>query len=92
MRLSKRKTEVIRSVVKRFDPKARVRLFGSRISDGKKGGDIDLIILSDKIGFNEKLAIKLGLFEKLGEQKINILVYKSTSRFHKLALHESVKL
>jgi predicted nucleotidyltransferase len=45
MRLTDREREVILSAVRRhFGEAARVWLFGSRVDDGKRGGDIDLLV------------------------------------------------
>lgn len=45
MRLTQRETAVIREAANRcFGPEAVVRLFGSRLDDRKRGGDIDLYV------------------------------------------------
>ena len=57
-----------------MDKNAKVYLFGSRVDDSKKGGDIDLIISSDKITKDDIYKIKSIMFNKLDEQKIDILI------------------
>ena len=48
MRLKKENIEVIKILAKKyFGENAKVYLFGSRIDDNKKGGDIDLYIETD---------------------------------------------
>ena len=92
MRLNEKEISVIKSVVKEFDSKAEVKLFGSRVDDAKKGGDIDLLIISDKITFSEKLSILIKLKENIGDQKIDILIYDPNKTFHKIAYAEGVNL
>jgi predicted nucleotidyltransferase len=48
MRLTEKQIEIIRDgVFKHFGEKSAVYLFGSRVDDTKKGGDIDLLIEAD---------------------------------------------
>jgi predicted nucleotidyltransferase len=49
-------------------------LFGSRLHDEQRGGDIDLLIRSRKIDFTARLRLKLALMDALGPQKIDIAV------------------
>jgi hypothetical protein len=61
-----------------FGENAQVFLFGSRIDDSKKGGDIDLFIdLMDKIERPiEKILYLNGLLQQaLGMQKIDIIFH-----------------
>lgn len=44
MRLSEREQQAIREIVRREDPSAEIYLFGSRLDDDRKGGDIDLYL------------------------------------------------
>ncbi len=70
-------------------------LFGSRVHDDKKGGDIDLLILSDhKITIDDKMQFLVNFFEKFGEQKIDIIAYLKTDidTFKQIALYNAVKL
>ena len=74
MRLSETEIKTINEIIHKIDNDAKVYLFGSRTNDKLKGGDIDLLIISSKITFKDKLKIKYKLFEKLGEQKIDVIV------------------
>jgi predicted nucleotidyltransferase len=74
MRIKKSEKELFLSVIQAIDAEAEVYLFGSRTDDNLKGGDIDLLILSGKLDFNDKLLIKKRIFEKIEEQKIDILI------------------
>ena len=93
MRLSEDQLKIINETIKVFDPKAKIRLFGSRIKDEKKGGDIDLLILSNKLRLRDKLLIRSQLKEKLGNRKIDIILTKKpTTAFEKYAFYNSVQI
>ncbi|WP_373067496.1 nucleotidyltransferase domain-containing protein [Thioalkalivibrio sp.] len=48
MRLSSEHMQAIRDVVRReCGPSARVRLFGSRLDDARRGGDVDVLVELD---------------------------------------------
>jgi hypothetical protein len=74
MRISEREKNVIIDAVASVDPGARLWLFGSRTDDAKKGGDIDIGILSAKIDVSGELEIRRTICDKIGEQKIDIVV------------------
>ncbi|WP_299735705.1 nucleotidyltransferase domain-containing protein [uncultured Endozoicomonas sp.] len=74
MRLTQQEQQVIKDTVKVYDQGARVYLFGSRADADKKGGDIDLLVISEKLDFTHKLNILADLHQHLGEQKIDILI------------------
>ena len=72
------------------DPTAKVMLFGSRVYDQRRGGDIDLLIRSRKIDFMTRLRLRLALMDSLGEQKIDIAVDQGQpSAFMKLIRKEA---
>lgn len=93
MRLTPQNIQVIKETISRFDINALVYLFGSKTDDAKKGGDIDLLILSQVISFRNCIDIKLSLYDTLGEQKIDILLaHETTKPMVKIALAEGVLL
>jgi uncharacterized protein len=93
MRLSNEQIRVIKAAVHECDPTARVYLFGSRTDDTMKGGDIDLLIVSAKLSYDDKIRIKQRLMDKLGEQKIDIIISANIEApFIKMALNEGVPL
>ncbi|MDP1774119.1 MAG: nucleotidyltransferase domain-containing protein [Methylobacter sp.] len=82
MRLSQPQVDVIcASALKNFGQSARVWLFGSRIDEQSKGGDIDLYIepeLQDPAELvDAKLHFLLELHKKLGEQKIDVVIRRA---------------
>jgi len=94
MRLSEFEVKSIKESIRVFDSDALVYLFGSRTDDSKKGGDIDILVLSEKLTSKEKRLIKLDLYDKIGEQKIDIIISKNgvKSPFVKLAVSGGVIL
>jgi uncharacterized protein len=74
MRLSEKEKNTFYSTIKKVDPLAQIFLYGSRVSDSLKGGDIDLLVLSEKLTFQEKLTILVEIKEAIGEQKIDLLI------------------
>jgi predicted nucleotidyltransferase len=93
MRLPKTSIGLIKKEVQNHDPKAIIYLFGSRTDDSKKGGDIDLLILSQKITLEKVIEIKLSLYDALGEQKIDIILAQETEKpFVKIAMREGIVL
>lgn len=85
MRLKLRDAEFIKQAAKfYFGKDAKVYLFGSRVFDDRKGGDIDLYIETNrKVGlFDKKVKLLLALYEKLGEQKIDIVINNFTSSLY----------
>ena len=90
MRLSQKQRRIIRDCVAAVDPAAEVMLFGSRLHDKLKGGDIDLLIRSRKVTFLGRLRLKLDLMAALGDQKIDIAVDRgSPSAFVRLIRKEA---
>jgi predicted nucleotidyltransferase len=78
MRLTKQSQEIIRQTVREiFGPEAKVSLFGSRLNDSARGGDIDLLIVSERvIPQRERKSLQLvaRLQIRLGDQPIDVLV------------------
>lgn len=93
MRLTPEEQRIIKAAVAAQDPQAEIWLFGSRADDARRGGDIDLLIFSRTIGTLEESNIWWQLQEKLGEQKIDIVVAEDQSKpFVRLAMEKAVRL
>ncbi len=77
-----------------MDNKAKVYLFGSRVDDTKKGGDIDLLIISDKLEFGDKYKIYSKITHTLQDRKIDIIINNGvdTNYFINDALKNGTKL
>jgi len=93
MRISNNEKNAIVKSVKTVDNTAKIWLFGSRVDNDKKGGDIDIAILSDKINRIQKYCIKYAIEEKIGLQKIDIVVSKDLAQpFFSYAVSKGVRL
>ena len=74
MRLTPHQRTAILTAVGKQDPKARIILFGSRADDQARGGDIDLLIVSDVIGLHEEWEIRRDVLDEIGWQKLDLIV------------------
>lgn len=75
MRISEfEKKVIITSIRKNFNEVEKIILFGSRIDDSKRGGDIDvLLITSDDDRFIKKIHALTDMQLHLGEQRIDLI-------------------
>jgi predicted nucleotidyltransferase len=94
MRLSKDEVKILKNTLYTLNSDAKLYLFGSRLYDNKKGGDIDLLIVSKT--FTKKLLRKLRVefFKYFGEQKLDIIVDDGSfsNPFHKIAYQKAIQL
>jgi len=83
MRLTSQQIASIRHAAdEAFGPNTRVTLFGSRVDDDKRGGDIDLLIQPTRVDqlLTRRLRF-LGLLERdLGERKIDVVIESPDDR------------
>ncbi len=82
MRLTKDEKTVIQKVAEDIFGNAEVYLFGSRVDDSKKGGDIDLYIIPEQNGdlLKKKIQFLISLKKKIGDQKIDVIVSEDPER------------
>jgi len=93
MRITEQEKRAIIDAVKSADPNAKIWLFGSRADDGKKGGDIDIGVLSSKVDVMEEIEITQKIFDKIGERKIDLAVSKDGQEaFFKFAVTKGILL
>jgi predicted nucleotidyltransferase len=90
------KKNILETAVEVFGSKVSVYLFGSRVDDSKRGGDIDLYIKSDKPiedKLNKKIKFLVELEQKIGEQKIDLVINSDPNRLiERIAVEEGIKL
>ena len=93
MRITKQERLAINSAICQADAEAKVYLFGSRVDDMAKGGDIDLLVLSKTINLMDKLNILAQLHQRIGVRKIDIAVYPdATHPFPRMVMQSGVSL
>jgi len=96
MRLSKNDVLIIKSVISKYIDNAKVILFGSRVYDHKKGGDIDILVqTTQNITLREQITI-LTEFELQGIlRKVDLLVqtpYAPKQNIFETAVKEGIIL
>lgn len=76
MRLTKKQIQIITEVISRFtDATASIYLFGSRLNDQARGGDVDILIETDQRPSRiEQGKIKMELEQAFG-LPVDILFY-----------------
>ena len=83
MRLQEFEINSIKSAAKDiFGSDSKVTLFGSRVYDDVKGGDIDLYIesVNKENLFEKKIAFLVKLKSTIGDQKIDVVISRDPSR------------
>jgi len=80
MRLTSQTVQAIEQAAREFfAPGSTIRLFGSRLDDHRRGGDIDLLIEPPGPLLPAELVARRNgflarLYRRLGEQKIDVLI------------------
>ncbi|KAF3982727.1 MAG: nucleotidyltransferase domain-containing protein [Methylococcales symbiont of Hymedesmia sp. n. MRB-2018] len=99
MRLSQLQIKTIKAeAIAIFGNSATVILFGSKVDDNAKGGDIDLminVVEQDDDLWRKALRLNSNIQQKLGEQKIDIITRyhgQKLANIHKEALRTGITL
>jgi len=96
MRLTYFEQNIIRKTFTEIFESGDVYLFGSRVDNSKKGGDIDLYLVPDKKFEDESdktIQFLIKLDKDLGEQKIDVVLAKDKNRaIEKEALKKGINL
>lgn len=74
MRLTASEIAAIREEIGRVDPNAEVYLYGSRVDDTARGGDVDLLVISETLGFREVLRLRMRILDRIGWQQLDLVV------------------
>jgi uncharacterized protein len=95
LRITTEQSSFLKQAINRILPDAAIFLFGSRVHDHLKGGDIDVLVIADnKLTGQQKRDLKIAFYKRFGEQKIDIVCFDEAddSAFKNLALDEAVRL
>lgn len=98
MRLTTReRTIIVQTIAATFGQEAKLWLFGSRVDDNKRGGDIDLYVETTESSqmLQKRMAVMATLQMQLGDQKIDLLVRSLTEEeksIHRIAKQTGVRL
>ncbi len=69
MRISDRTAEILIKLAKvHFGDAAQVRLFGSRVDDQAKGGDIDIQIIAPESSYRDEISFLVAVEKELDER------------------------
>ena len=95
MRLPPPYADFFKAQVAMLRAAAAVYLFGSRTDDGRKGGDVDILVLSDpKLNSEETARIRRCFWEQFGFQKLDLICFSPNDRsaFKDLVLLDAIRL
>ena len=94
VRLSEEEIEIIKNAIRKYDPDAEIIIFGSRTDLSKKGGDIDILVISKKIDYKIRRKIRVDLLLKLGDRKIDLIITDDPEKteFTKVAYKYGVRI
>ena len=96
MRLTDIERELIKKAFYETFRDGKIYLFGSRVDDMKRGGDIDLYLCPNQRHENERelrRKFQILLDEYIGEQKIDVVMAKDENRLiEQVAMRDGVEL
>ena len=74
MRLYIEQIEVLKNKLAMLSLDAKLYLFGSRVDDNARGGDINLLVVSDELTKKDLRILRVDFFKHFGEQKLDIVL------------------
>ena len=76
MRLTPNEQKIITEAIHALDQEAQIYLFGSRVKDHLKGGDIDLLVISQNLEFADVLKLRRTILDQIGWQQLDLIIKK----------------
>lgn len=95
MRIPEEQLVFIKENIKKIAPEAKVYIFGSRTDDTKRGGDIDVLFLTEQLfTFTQTSEVRIAFIKKFGDQKLDLVNYTfaSDDPFKKLVLLDAIEI
>lgn len=94
MRLTINEITLLKEKLASLSKEATLYLFGSRVDDSKRGGDIDLLVVSKKLTKRDLRKLRIAFFDVFGEQKLDIVLDDGcfNDPFHKIISQKAVLL
>ena len=94
MRLTPEQTRIIKTAVAReFEPDARIWLFGSRVDDQRRGGDVDLFVETRHADLMRELRCKIAIEEAVDLHVDLIIAQPGDDRpISRIARSEGIRL
>ncbi len=99
MRLTEtQRTEIVRTTKEVFGADASVALFGSRLDDAARGGDIDLMITTScdaEAARRKKVRFLAALKRRIGDRRVDVIIRTPDTverPIHHIALTEGVPI
>jgi len=95
MRITPKQHQAIKKCFYEVFGEGEIYLFGSRVDDSRRGGDIDLYIRTPNLQnlMRKKIDFLVKLKHEIGEQKIDVVFDKHQHRaIDKIAVSMGVKL
>jgi len=94
MRITEKEIKILKNKLHTLSNQAKLYLFGSRVDDTKRGGDIDLLVIDDTLTKRDLRLLRIEFFKYFGEQKLDILLDngKFENLFSRLILKKAILL
>lgn len=95
MRLSSRELQALRSIIGELDPAGCLYLYGSRVDDSRRGGDIDVYLQASRpIDLKTQLGVQYRL-ELACDTRVDLLIQnpgQPAQPIHQIAREQGVLL
>ena len=95
MRLNPEMANYLKQLIQEKIPGSAIYLFGSRVDDNSRGGDIDLMVITQNL-VDKKIftTIRIEFYKRFGWQKIDLInfTYEDQSIFRQLIEPQAIEL